>query len=477
MNSSRRAILGAFVVIGAFLFALGLFWIGDRRQMFSDNIELHANFLNVSGLSRGSVVRVAGTDAGEVLDIGIPTAPGDPFRVRFRVNSDLQPILREDSVATIQTDGLVGNKFLQVAAGTANAPEAGPGGTIGSREPVEVGDLMQRMNDMAVSGNQAVADIRSGINRTFDALLELNAETTGTIDRIGVEIQSITSVGDGIATNIGGMVEDVRAGRGSIGRILTDDALYNDMRATMNEAEQTIANFTALSNDFRAISEDFRELDLGERIDRVGANVEAATREAGEFTREATELIRTFQGTTGPDGLMADVRTTLDNTNRALSNMVDNTEALKRNWFFRGFFDDRGFFNIDSVSIDEYLNTRFLADKQRITRRLDATGMFDSNGTAALTDTGRQRLDTVMAEYIRYSKEDPLMIEAYSSGSDPEDLLLARDWAVAVRQYLIGKFELQPSYVGVMPMMLTDIEAQNVTDSGVALVLFATRGR
>ena len=83
MNSSRRAILGAFVVIGAFLFALGLFWIGDRRQMFSESIDLQANFLNVSGLSRGSVVRVAGTNAGEVLDIGVPTAPGDPFRVRF----------------------------------------------------------------------------------------------------------------------------------------------------------------------------------------------------------------------------------------------------------------------------------------------------------------------------------------------------------------------------------------------------------
>lgn len=477
MSSSRRVILGAFVVIGAFLFALGLFWIGDRRQMFSDSIELQANFLNVSGLSRGSVVRVAGTDAGEVLDIGVPTQPGDPFRVRFRVTSDLQPILREDSVATIQTDGLVGNKFLQVAAGTPNAPEAGPDGTIGSREPVEVGDLMQRMNDLAVSGNQAVEDIRSGINRTFDALLELNTETTGLIDRVGVEIESITSVGDGIATDIGAIVEDVRAGQGSIGQILTDDALYNDLRATANEAEQTVANMRTLSDEVLEITTEFREADLSGRIDRVGANVEAATLEAAEFTREATELIQTFQGTTGPDGLMADVRTTLDNTNRAMANMADNTEALKRNWFFRGFFDDRGFFNIDAVSVEEYLSTRFLADKQRITRRLGAVDMFDSSGTAVLTDAGRQRLDTVMAEYMRYSKEDPLMIEAYSSGSDPEDLLLARDWAVAVREHLVGKFELQPSYVGVMPMTLGDLEAENVTGSGVALVLFATRGR
>ena len=477
MDSSRRAILGAFVVLAVFLFALGLFWIGDRRQLFSDSLELEANFMNVSGLSRGAAVRVAGADAGEVLNIFVPTQPGQPFRVRFRVTSNLGPVLREDSVATIQTDGLVGNKFLQVATGTANAPEAAPGSTIRSREPIEIGDLMERMNELAVSGNEAVADVRFGITRTINALLDLTSESTGVIDQIGDDIQSITETGEGIATNVGAMIADVRAGQGSIGRILTDDALYNDMRATANEAERTIANMRALSDDFRVISADFRELDLSQRIDRVGANIESLTREAAEFTEKATELIQTFQGTTGPGGLMADVRRTLDNTNRAMSNMVDNTEALKRNWFFRGFFNDRGFFNIDAVSLEEYKSQRFLADKQRITRRLDGNGMFDPAGAAVLTDGGRRRLDTVMTEYMRYSKQDPLMIEAYTAGSDPEDLLLARDWAVAIREYLIGKFELQPSYVGIMPMMVADLAPQDRAGDGVGLVLFATRGR
>ena len=477
MNTSRRVILGAFVAAGVFLFALGLFWIGDRRQLFSDSIELEANFMNVSGLARGAIVRVAGADSGEVVNIGVPNEPGQAFRVRFRVTSNLQPILREDSVASIQTDGLVGNKFLQVAAGTANAPEAAPGSTIRGREPIEVGDLMQRMNELALSGTQVVADIRSGITRTIDALLDLNAETTGVIDQIGDEIASITNTGEGIVTNIGAMVEDARAGQGSLGRILTDGALYDEMRAAANEAQQTIANMRAVSDDFRAISVDFRELDLNQRIDRVGANVESLTREAAEFTEKATELIQTFQGTTGPGGLMADVRRTLDNTNRAMANMVDNTEALKRNWFFRGFFNDRGFFNIDAVSLEEYQNGRFLAEKQRISRRLDGGGIFDPDRAAILTDTGRQRLDAVMAEYMRYSRQDPLMIEAYTSGSNPEDLLLARDQAVAVREYLIGKFELQPSYVGIMPMTVADLAPRDRAGDGVALVLFATRGR
>lgn len=477
MDSSRKVLLGAFVVVGLFLFALGLFWIGDRRQLFSDSIELQANFENVSGLSRGAVVRVAGADAGEVLNIGVPLEPGAPFRVLFRVTADLQTILREDSVATIQTDGLVGNKFLQVASGTAAFPEASPGSTIRSREPIEIGDLMQRLNELAQSGDEAVDDIRAGITRSVDALLELNSATTGVIDRIGGEIEGIAETGSGIATNLSGIVEDVRGGRGSIGRILTDDSLYNDMRAAAAEAQEAIANMRALSDDFRAVSADIREMDLGQRVDRIGANVEALTREAAAFTEKATALIDSFQGTTGPDGLMADVRRTLDNTNRAMSNMVDNTEALKRNFFFRGFFDNRGFFNIDAVSLEEYQDRRFLADKQRITRRLDAQGMFAAADPPVLTDPGRTRIDTVMAEYLRYSKEDPLMIEAYAAGADPEDLLRARDWALAVREYLIGRFELRPSYVGIMPMLVSDLAPDDQAGDGVALVLFATRGR
>jgi phospholipid/cholesterol/gamma-HCH transport system substrate-binding protein len=248
------------------------------------------------------------------------------------------------------------------------------------------------------------------------------------------------------------------------------------MRLAVADIQNSIENMRAMTEDLRAVSSDFRELDFSQRIDRVGANVEALTLEATNFTARATEVLDTIQVTSGPGGLMDNVRQTLDNTNRAMANMVDNTEALKRNWFFRGFFNDRGYFSIDAVSLEEYQNSRFLADRQRITRRLGADGMFNASGTD-LTEAGRQQVDTVMAEYLRYSREDPLMIEAYTSGPDPETLLTARDWAVAVREYLINRFELSPSYLGIMPMMVSDLPSDEGQGDGIGLVLFASRGR
>src|SRR5688500_20221983 len=95
-------------------------------MLFSDTFEMYAEFANIAGLQDGAKVRVAGMDAGEVEGIHVPPGPSAPFRVKLRVREDLHPLIRIDSVATIQTDGLVGNKFVQVDAGTDQAAVVPP---------------------------------------------------------------------------------------------------------------------------------------------------------------------------------------------------------------------------------------------------------------------------------------------------------------------------------------------------------------
>src|SRR5919108_2136341 len=147
MQTSRLVWVGAFVAGGGVLFGLGLFLIGDRRGLFDDSFEVYAEFAKISGLENGAVVRVAGMDAGEVSGIQVPSGPSDKFRVRVRIREDLHAIVRTDSVASIQTDGLVGNKFLQIEAGSDQAPPAPHHGTIKSREPFDIADLLQQMSD------------------------------------------------------------------------------------------------------------------------------------------------------------------------------------------------------------------------------------------------------------------------------------------------------------------------------------------
>src|SRR5215211_4812161 len=111
MQAKHPVAVGVFVVAGVLLFAIGLFLIGGRRMLFNDAFEVYAEFANISGLENGGQVRVAGMDAGEVTSIQVPATPSAKFRVKLRIREDLHPLIRLDSIASIQTDGLVGNKF------------------------------------------------------------------------------------------------------------------------------------------------------------------------------------------------------------------------------------------------------------------------------------------------------------------------------------------------------------------------------
>src|SRR5688572_4088030 len=102
MQRTPAAAVGAFVIAGLLLFAVGLFFIGDRRMLFTDTMEIYAEFASIAALDTGGKVRVAGMDAGEVEEIRVPTGPSGKFRVKMRVRKDLLPLLRLDSVASIQ---------------------------------------------------------------------------------------------------------------------------------------------------------------------------------------------------------------------------------------------------------------------------------------------------------------------------------------------------------------------------------------
>ena len=150
---------GAFVVGGLLLFGLGLFLIGDRRMLFSKSADYYTEFAQVSALERGAKVRVGGMDAGEIIEIRIPQEPGSKFRLKFRIVEKLFPVIRTDSVASIATDGLLGNKFLLIDIGTAGL--AAPGCMLQSREPFEIADLLAKVRHTVTAIDKTVGEVKA----------------------------------------------------------------------------------------------------------------------------------------------------------------------------------------------------------------------------------------------------------------------------------------------------------------------------
>src|SRR5476649_303629 len=138
---ARLAGVGVFVVAGVSLFTVGLFMIGDRQMAFAKKFTIATEFKKITGLQPGGIVRVSGAKAGAITKIAPPNTPGGKFRVEFDVTEDLHTLVRMDSIASIDTEGLVGGNYLGVGSGTAASPAAPPGAIIPGKEPFEIAEL------------------------------------------------------------------------------------------------------------------------------------------------------------------------------------------------------------------------------------------------------------------------------------------------------------------------------------------------
>ena len=134
---------------------------GNRKVL--DDVSFKVNrgealcILNsVNGLSPGSKVRVSGFEAGQVSTIAIPDRPSTKFRLKLRVDNKLHNLIRDDSFVTVESDGLVGDKFLLIHAGSDHDQEAVSGATLRAKEPIELSAIIAKMTGVMDQANTAI---------------------------------------------------------------------------------------------------------------------------------------------------------------------------------------------------------------------------------------------------------------------------------------------------------------------------------
>src|SRR5258708_18739837 len=130
------AVVGVFVLSAVLLFSVGLFLIGSRHKAFASHVDFFTKLNNVNGLSAGSKVRVSGFEAGQVTSIEIPDRPSAKFRLKLHVDQKLRNLIRDDSFVTVESDGLVGDKFLLVHEGSDHKQEAASRATLPPNETI-----------------------------------------------------------------------------------------------------------------------------------------------------------------------------------------------------------------------------------------------------------------------------------------------------------------------------------------------------
>jgi phospholipid/cholesterol/gamma-HCH transport system substrate-binding protein len=441
-SPARLAGVGVFVLGTLLLFGIAIFMIGDRQMAFTKRFDLYTGFEKVTGLQTGAVVRVSGARAGEVTEIRPPSSPAEKFRVRMQVTEELHQLVRTDSVASIETEGLVGGSFLSITSGTAAAAEAPPGSTIGGQEPFELSDLLQQMNSTLVKVNTTIDQMSGELEATIKAIGDTVETANSVITAVSSDVQRMAASGASVSADLSVLTANVREGRGTVGKLFTDDELYA-------------------------------------HVTQVAKNADRITADASAVVAQARQVLSGMQDAEGPVvGLTGTLRQTLEDAQVAMSGFAENMDALRHNFLFRGFFNSRGYYNLDDISPAEYRRGALVTGGRSPVRVwLSVERVYDSASTVEvprLSDEGKRRLDSAIAPYLDRMADAVLIVEGYvPDGSRDQQYVASRARAVVAREYLVSRFHLDPTAAGVMPLGAEPAAGSPSEPwNGIALALF-----
>jgi phospholipid/cholesterol/gamma-HCH transport system substrate-binding protein len=179
--------IGTFILVSLVVFFAIVYLLGARARYFESKYELAAEFTEVAGLIEGATVRLAGVQIGRVTRVVLAPEPGGKVRVTMTVARRFHERIRENSEARIATQGLLGDKIVDITPGTPDAPPLRPGAAIAAQDPQE----MSRMFAEGARTLRTVSELATTLRAAADRL-----DKGGTFDDIGAAVKSARRITD-----------------------------------------------------------------------------------------------------------------------------------------------------------------------------------------------------------------------------------------------------------------------------------------
>lgn len=309
-STSQKIRLGVFVIIGLLLFVLAIYFIGNKQKMFGKTNHLEAVFTNVNGLQLGNNVRYSGINVGTVRDIIMEN--DTTIRIDMIIDKAIFPFIKKDAVATIGSDGLVGNMIINILPGKGMERSVKPGETIRSQNKIRTDDIL---NTLSITNKNA--------------------------SKLSVDLLKITN--------------QINNGKGTIGVLMNDSLVANDLKETLHYLKLTGKGTSESVTELKKIisSLDKKDNVIGVLKDSAVANklknmVTNLDKSSSEINKVVTNLNATILNIKDGKGavnylandpkLVHKIDSTMTNINQASYRLNENLEALKHNFFFRGYF-------------------------------------------------------------------------------------------------------------------------------------------
>lgn len=350
--------IGAFILAGLLVFFAIIYLLGAQARYFERKYDLIAEFTEVGGLIEGATVRLAGVQIGRVSAVTLPEQPGGKVRVTLTIARRYSERIRRDSEAHIATQGLLGDKIVEISLGSPAAPALEPGDTLVSTEPFEMQNMfkagvetMQTVKELAASlkGTAARVDriakevetgkglVHALVYDEPESLNRLNAILARTQRLLARAEQPDSAVGVLLSPESGKSARALLAAMDALGR----GAEKSDGRDTLLTALLYDPQYKAVADDLRTVARNFRE--VSERVAQGQGLLGQLTRDGSDGTagalgdatadfrvamanlRQVTDRLRAGEGTMG--GLLEDPT--------VYENLVQFLEGARRSFLLR----------------------------------------------------------------------------------------------------------------------------------------------
>lgn len=311
MNESpnrRAVIVGVFVLMGILFFIGGILMVGNLHETFKTKMEIGSLFDDVGGLQKGNNVWFSGVKIGTVSTLNFHGT--SQVEVMMKIDVKAQRYIRKDSKVKISSDGLIGNKILVIYGGTMSTGE------------VQEGDFL-------------------GVEKTFTSEDMIN-----TLQKNNENLQSITTDFKVISKNLA-------AGNGTIGKFLTDDAVYANINAATaslqiasvkaQELATTLATFSKGLNKKGTLANELT-------TDTVVFNsVKASVMQLQQMADTASAFIANLkQAGTNPNSTIgvllrdeasgARIKETIKNLESSSQKLDEDLKAAQSSFLLKGYF-------------------------------------------------------------------------------------------------------------------------------------------
>lgn len=311
-ETSHRIRLGIFIISGLILLIVGLYLIGSNRNIFGRNITLYTTFYNISGLQVGNNVRFSGIDVGTVKKLEIVN--DTTVKVTMQMDENLTRFIRINSVASIGTDGLMGNKLINIDPGTQDAQQIADGTTIPSSKGVDTEQMLRTLNQTNQNVSMISDDLRiltGNINKSRGTLYTVLMDTTlaYSLKHTLTNIEVISSNLGNFTSELSAVVKGVQDGQGTLGGLLNDSSsISKSFKNSLVQIEESSKNLNSIT------------LELKTAMDKINSGQ-------------------------GPAGVLANdqvaaehLKRTLANLDSSSANFNENMKALQGNFLFRKYF-------------------------------------------------------------------------------------------------------------------------------------------